>query len=56
MHGASSQPVFDYQPLLFTKGAKWVCGEVEEIGVGFQPRSVTSHAPLLFANLLVVDP
>ncbi len=27
--------------LLFAKGTRWVCGGVEEIGVGFQQRSVT---------------
>ncbi len=27
--------------LLFTKGMQWVCGGIEEIGVGFQQRSVS---------------
>ncbi len=66
------QPVLDYVRLLFTKGTQWVCGGVEEIGVGFhqwcvagsQARQRTASARLLVAvqsldqenALSVVDP
>ncbi len=38
--GALPQPVFDCLWLPFTKGTQGVCEGVEEIGVGFQQRSV----------------
>ncbi len=41
--GASPQLVFDCRRLLFTKRTQWVCGDVEEIGVGFQQRGVTGE-------------
>ncbi len=40
--GACLQLVFYCLWFLFTKGTQWVCREVDEIGVGFQQRSVTA--------------
>ncbi len=39
--GASPQLVFGCLQLSCTKRAQWVCEGVEEIGVGFQQRSMT---------------
>ncbi len=39
---ASPQPVFYGLRRLFAKGAQWICGWVEAIGVRLQERRVTS--------------
>ncbi len=39
---ASPQSVFAWLRIIFTKGIQWVCGGVEQIGVGLQQRGVTS--------------
>ncbi len=47
--GASPRPVFHYLRFLLAKGTQWVCGGVEETGVGFQKRvgPTRRHAQLL---------
>ncbi len=53
--GASPQPVFDFLRLPFTKGTPWVCGGVEEIGVGFQQLSVTGSKALIGELLMALQ-